>query len=88
MVGSGRVSDRIAPTSTLKTGHNESEYVRMKDFTVEDLKTAPQGALIKYQCKMDDVVWYAPLEQVLKGAPLHPEDPSGSHWCPHCEDPA
>ena len=59
----------------------------MKTLTVEDLEAVPKAALIKYQCQMDDAIWYEPLEQVLKGAPLHPENPSEPHWCPYCDDP-
>jgi|SRR5215208_1024675 len=53
--------------------------------TVEDLKAVPEGALIQYRCDEDDTIWYEPLEQVLRGAPLHFKNPSGSHWCPYCD---
>ena len=62
-------------------------YGQMRTLTIEDLQAVPKGALVKYQCRMDDVVWYEPLEQVLAGSPLEPEDPSESHWCPYCDDP-
>lgn len=59
----------------------------MKTLRAEDLKAMPKDTLIKYQCSEDEVVWYEPLEQVLRGAPLNPEDPSASHWCPYCDGP-
>ncbi len=57
----------------------------MKLLTVQDLKAAPKNALVVYRCDEDGTIWYEPLKQVLRGAPLHPNDPSGSHWCPYCD---
>jgi len=59
----------------------------MRYLAVEDLRAAPKGSLVKYECQMDGAVWYEPLEQVLAGAPLEPSNPSESHWCPYCDDP-
>ena len=53
--------------------------------TTKALKEMPENALIEYRCNEDGTVWYEPLKQVLEGAPLHPQDPSASHWCPYCD---
>jgi hypothetical protein len=62
-------------------------HIKVRNLAVEDLRRMPKNSLVKYQCRTDDVVWYEPLEQVLAGAPLEPEEPSEAHWCPYCDDP-
>jgi hypothetical protein len=60
----------------------------MKFLVAEDLKTAPKGALVKYECQMDGAVWYEPVRQVLEGVQLASIGPDEAHYCPFCDDPA
>ncbi len=82
----GRPTDR--PQRRRKGGRWLGGRRLSKNLTAEDLKTVPKGAIIKYQCQMDNAVWYEPVEQVLTGVPLFPKDPSEAQYCPYCDEPA